>query len=59
MLHGYHCLQVVAFERPDLQKQANDSIVQLSGYAVTLKQLEDDLLSRLAAAQVVQSHDFP
>ena len=44
--------QVVAHERPDLQEQAASLSTQLASYIITLKELEDNLLQRLAASQV-------
>jgi dynein heavy chain len=43
---------VVAHERPDLQEQAGALVRQLAEYTITLKELEDSLLFRLANAQV-------
>jgi len=43
--------QVVGYERPDMQKQSNDLIESLNGYAIQLEELEDSLLARLAAVQ--------
>jgi dynein heavy chain len=43
---------VVDHERPDLQKQAGALVRQLAEYTITLKELEDSLLFRLANAQV-------
>lgn len=43
---------VVAHERPDLQEQAANLVRQLSSFTITLTELEDDLLRRLANAQV-------
>ena len=45
-------MQVVAHERPDLQEQAASLSTQLASYTITLKELEDNLLQRLAASQV-------
>ena len=45
-------LQVVAHERPDLQAQAAELVRQLGEYTITLKELEDNLLARLANSQV-------
>ncbi len=45
-------VQVVAHERPDLQEQAASLSTQLASYTITLKELEDNLLQRLAASQV-------
>lgn len=47
---------VVDHERPDLQDQAGQLIRQLAEYTITLKELEDSLLSRLANAQVCTTH---
>ncbi len=47
--------QVVAHERPDLQEQAASLSTQLASYTITLKELEDNLLQRLAASQVYHS----
>ena len=47
--------QVVAHERPDLQEQAASLSTQLASYTITLKELEDNLLQRLAASQVRHS----
>lgn len=38
-------------ERPDLQEQAAALVTQLGQYTITLKELEDSLLARLANAQ--------
>ena len=38
--------QVVDHERPDLQEQATALVRQLAEYTITLKDLEDGLLSR-------------
>jgi dynein heavy chain len=43
---------VVNHERPDLQEQAAALVSQLGRYTITLKELEDSLLARLANAQV-------
>ncbi|KAK9866454.1 hypothetical protein WJX84_011662 [Apatococcus fuscideae] len=43
--------QVVAHERPDLQAQAAELVRQLGEYTITLKELEDNLLARLANSQ--------
>lgn len=43
---------VVNHERPDLQEQAGALVRQLAEYTITLKELEDSLLFRLANAQV-------
>jgi hypothetical protein len=43
---------VVDHERPDLQEQASALVRQLAEYTITLKELEDNLLFRLANAQV-------
>lgn len=43
---------VVDHERPDLQQQAGALVRQLAEYTITLKELEDSLLARLANAQV-------
>ena len=43
---------VVDHERPDLQEQAAALVRQLAEYTITLKELEDSLLFRLANAQV-------
>ena len=43
---------VVNHERPDLQEQAAALVSQLGQYTITLKELEDSLLARLANAQV-------
>ncbi len=50
--------QVVDHERPDLQEQARSLVRQLGEYTITLKELEDNLLQRLANSQVppVASH---
>lgn len=45
-------MQVVAHERPDLQAQAAELVRQLGEYTITLKELEDNLLARLANSQV-------
>jgi len=45
-------LQVVDHERSDLQESAMRLVRQLAEYTITLKQLEDNLLARLAASQV-------
>ena len=50
--HRNPCMQVVAHERPDLQEQAASLSTQLASYTITLKELEDNLLQRLAASQV-------
>jgi len=42
---------VVDHERPDLQEQASQLVRQLAEYTITLKELEDNLLFRLANAQ--------
>ena len=42
--------QVVDHERPDLQEHATALVRQLAEYTITLKQLEDSLLARLAAS---------
>lgn len=44
--------QVVDHERPDLQEQARSLVRQLGEYTITLKELEDNLLQRLANSQV-------
>lgn len=44
--------QVVAHERSELQQQAEELCLQLIGYNITLTQLEDNLLARLAASKV-------
>lgn len=46
--------QVVDHERPDLQEQARSLVRQLGEYTITLKELEDNLLQRLANSQVPQ-----
>lgn len=43
---------MVNHERPDLQEQAAALVSQLGQYTITLKELEDSLLARLANAQV-------
>lgn len=43
--------QVVEHERPDLQEQAQDLVKQLGEFTITLKNLEDNLLTRLANSQ--------
>ena len=43
----------VAHERPDLQEQAATLVRQLASYTITLTELEDNLLRRLAASQVI------
>ena len=43
---------VVNHERPDLQEQAAALVSQLGQYTITLKELEDSQLARLANAQV-------
>ncbi|DBB00312.1 TPA: Dynein beta chain, flagellar outer arm [Trebouxia sp. C0004] len=43
--------QVVDHERPDLQEQARSLVRQLGEYIITLKELEDNLLQRLANSQ--------
>jgi dynein heavy chain, axonemal len=40
--------QVVEHERPDLQEQAQALVKQLGEFTITLKTLEDNLLTRLA-----------
>ena len=45
-------LQVVDHERPDLQEQARSLVRSLGEYTITLKELEDNLLQRLANSQV-------
>lgn len=42
---------VVQHERPDLQQQAQDLVKQLGDFTITLKELEDNLLFRLANSQ--------
>eukprot|EP00878_Enallax_costatus_P032701 GHUV01035957.1.p1 GENE.GHUV01035957.1~~GHUV01035957.1.p1 ORF type:complete len:354 (+),score=108.96 GHUV01035957.1:90-1151(+) len=42
---------VVDHERPDLQEQSSTLVRQLAEYTITLKELEDNLLFRLANAQ--------
>ena len=42
---------VVAHERPDLQEQAANLVRQLASFTITLTELEDDLLQRLASSQ--------
>lgn len=42
---------VVEHERPDLQEQAQALVTQLGEFTITLVGLEDNLLTRLAAAQ--------
>lgn len=42
---------MVNHERPDLQESAQALVRQLAEYTITLKQLEDNLLARLAASQ--------
>ena len=44
--------QIVDHERSDLQESATRLVRQLAEYTITLKQLEDNLLARLAASQV-------
>ena len=44
--------QVVDHERPDLQEQARSLVRQLGEYTISLKELEDNLLQRLANSQV-------
>ena len=44
--------EVVDHERPDLQEQARSLVRQLGEYTITLKELEDNLLQRLANSQV-------
>jgi hypothetical protein len=44
--------QVVAHERPDLQEQAANLVATLGQYTITLTDLEDNLLRRLANSQV-------
>ncbi|RVE68725.1 hypothetical protein OJAV_G00094270 [Oryzias javanicus] len=41
---------VVGMERPDLEKQKSDLTKQQNQFRITLKTLEDDLLSRLSSA---------
>ncbi|XP_024130607.1 dynein heavy chain 9, axonemal [Oryzias melastigma] len=41
---------VVSMERPDLEKQKSDLTKQQNQFRITLKTLEDDLLSRLSSA---------
>jgi hypothetical protein len=43
--------QVVEHERPDLQEQAQALVKQLGEFTITLKNLEDNLLTRLANSQ--------
>jgi dynein heavy chain len=43
---------VVEHERPDLQEQAASLVRQLNEYNITLRELENSLLLRLANAQV-------
>jgi hypothetical protein len=43
--------QVVEHERPDLQEQAQNLVKQLGEFTITLKSLEDNLLTRLANSQ--------
>jgi ATP-binding dynein motor region len=43
--------QVVEHERPDLQEKAQALVRQLGEFTITLKSLEDNLLTRLANAQ--------
>lgn len=45
-------LQVVNHERPDLQDSAMRLVRELAQYTIQLKELEDNLLARLAASQV-------
>lgn len=42
---------VVQHERPDLQEQAQALVKQLGDFTITLKELEDNLLFRLANSQ--------
>jgi dynein heavy chain len=42
---------VVEHERPDLQEQAQILVKQLGEFTITLKSLEDNLLTRLANSQ--------
>lgn len=42
---------VVEHERPDLQEQAQNLVKQLGEFTITLKSLEDNLLTRLANSQ--------
>ena len=44
--------QVVTKERPDLEEEKTVLIKQQNEFTVKLKQLEDDLLRKLAEAQV-------
>ena len=44
--------QVVAHERPDLQEQAAELVRALNEYSLTLMDLENSLLFRLANSQV-------
>ena len=48
--------QVVGHERPDLQEQARSLVRQLGEYTISLKELEDNLLQRLANSQVSTVH---
>ncbi len=45
-------LQVVNHERPDLQESVRRLVRELAQYTIQLKELEDNLLARLAASQV-------
>ena len=42
---------MVDHERPDLQETAMRLVRQLAEYTISLKELEDNLLARLAASQ--------
>ena len=50
---GIGAVQVVAHERPDLQEQAATLVATLGQYTITLTDLEDNLLRRLANSQVL------
>ena len=50
--HACLCTQVVAHERPDLQEQAAELVRALNEYSLTLMDLENSLLFRLANSQV-------
>lgn len=50
---------VVEKERPDLAALSNDLVVQKNGFTIKMKQLEDDILSKLAFIKLIRTikHD--
>ena len=50
---------MVEHERPDLQEQARQLVRQLNEYNITLTELENSLLFRLANSQVILLIMYP